>query len=137
MDPLELLRQGLQGEAAVLFALQFGSRTQHGQARIHSDWDVGVYLSDELTRKERFDLCRVLAARFEPAIRLDLVVLNDAPPLLAQRALLGQRLFVRDRKAYVSFVVRTLAAAGDEAYWRRLHAEARQRRLEEGVFGRP
>jgi hypothetical protein len=27
--------------------------------------------------------------------------------------------------------------AGDEQYWRRLHMSARNRRLEEGRFGRP
>jgi hypothetical protein len=66
-----------------------------------------------------------------------LVVLNDAPPLLGQRALQGQRVLVEDPVAYVRFFVRTDAAAGDERYWRQIHMDACKRRLEEGRFGRP
>ena len=51
--------------------------------------------------------------------------------------LVEAKLFVRDPTVHVRFVVRTLAAAGDEAIWRRLHAEERQRRIREGAFGRP
>jgi hypothetical protein len=39
--------------------------------------------------------------------------------------------------SFVRFFVRTLAMAGDERYWREIHAAARARRLEEGRFGRP
>ena len=68
---------------------------------------------------------------------MDVVLLNDAPPLLAQRVLQGERIFIRDRFAYVRFFVRTAALAGDEQYWRQLHAQTRKQRLEEGRFGRP
>lgn len=120
----------------VCFALLFGSRTA-GTARPDSDWDLGVYLADSLAPEQRSAVRDRLVASIEPQDRVDLVVLNDAPPLLAHRALLGEKLLVRDEAAYVRFVVRTLAAAGDEAYWRELHARERRTRLEQERFGRP
>jgi predicted nucleotidyltransferase len=120
----------------VVFALLFGSRAK-GATRTDSDWDVGVYLSPQLTPKKRFDTRLKLIVDLQDLGTVDLVILNEAPPLLAQRALQGTRLLVKDRTAYVRFFVKTQAEAEDERYWRQIHAEARARRLEEGRFGRP
>lgn len=120
---------------AVVFATLFGSRMQ-GRARGDSDWDVAIYLEDALDAGERARIRSRLIAALEPALRADVVVLNDAPTLLARRALEGERLFVRDERVWVRFFVRTLSAAGDEAHWHDLHARERARRLEEGRFGR-
>ena len=120
----------------VLFATLFGSRATD-RARGDSDWDVAIYLDDALDGRERDRIRARLIAALEPGIRVDVVILNDAPALLARRALDGEQLLVRDRRAWVRFFVRTLAAAGDEAFWRDLHARARERRLSEGRYGRP
>jgi predicted nucleotidyltransferase len=120
----------------VRFALVFGSRVTGG-ARPDSDWDLAIYLADGLEATARAALRDRLVAAIEPRDRVDLVILNDAPPLLAHRALCGEKLFSRDEVAFVRFAVRTLAAAGDEAYWRDLHARERRMRLEQGRFGRP
>jgi predicted nucleotidyltransferase len=119
-----------------VFATLFGSRADD-RARSDSDWDVGVYLDDALDARERSRIRLRLVAALEPAIQVDVVILNDAPALLARRALDGERLFIRDQRTFVRFFVRTLAAAGDEAFWRDLHARERARRLAEGRFGRP
>jgi predicted nucleotidyltransferase len=126
----------LTATPAVVFATLFGSR-EAGGARRDSDWDVAIYLDQGLSPEERARVRARLTAALEPAVRVDVVVLNEAPALLARSALLGERLLLRDRRAWVRFVVRTLAAAGDEAYWRGLHARERERRLAEGRFGRP
>lgn len=126
----------LQAEPHVLFAFLFGSRAA-GRARPDSDWDVAVYVADELDVGERFDLHRRLITELADYEPLDLTLLNEAPTLLAHRALMGRELFIKDRSAYVRFFVHTLAMSWDEAYWRRLHAEARFERLREGRFGRP
>ncbi len=120
----------------VLFAFLFGSRAG-GRPRVESDWDIGVYVSGALSAEQRFDLRRRLSTELQDLGSVDVVLLNDAPPLLAQRVLQGERIFIRDRFAYVRFFVRTAALAGDEQYWRQLHAQARKQRLEEGRFGRP
>lgn len=135
-NPKLKLKQQLERFDEVLFAFLFGSRVR-GRPRPNSDWDVGVYLADRLSGKERFEFHLRLATEFEEMGKVDLVILNDAPPLLAQRALQGERIIIRDPQAYVQFFVRTAAAAEDERFWRELHRKARQHRLQEGEFGRP
>jgi predicted nucleotidyltransferase len=120
----------------VLFAFLFGSRAA-GCERPDSDWDVAVFLDPSLDTRKRFDVQRHLIAEIEPSDRADVIVLNEAPVLLAHRALRGCPLLMRDRASYVRFFVRTMAQAGDEGYWNELHARERRRRLEEGRFGRP
>lgn len=120
----------------VLFAVLFGSRAG-GRPRPDSDIDVGVFLSSDLSPSQRFEIRLRLGAALEGNGRADVVVLNDAPPLLAHRALLGKLVFVRDRTAYVRFVVRTVGESEDERYFRGIHRAARLRRLKEGRFGRP
>ena len=135
-DAHKAVNESLAGFDEVLFALLFGSRAG-GRPRPASDWDIGVYVSDALPADQRFNLRRRLSTELQDLGAADVVILNDAPPLLAQRVLQGERIFIRDRSAYVRFFVRTAALAGDEQYWRQLHAQARKRRLEEGRFGRP
>lgn len=80
----------------------FGS---HGESRAHrdSDVDVGVLLDRAMapTRQERFDLRVRLTSDLIHALGnndVDLVVLNDAPPLLARRIIrTGIEVFCRDR----------------------------------------
>jgi predicted nucleotidyltransferase len=137
----EEIRQRLERRSEVLFALLFGSRARRERPpRPGADWDVGVFLSESLGARERFDLRRRLLADLEEvagAGNVDLVVLNEVSPLLGHRALQGERLVVRDEIAYVRYFVRTLAASGDEAFYRDLHRRARRARLGEGTFGRP
>jgi predicted nucleotidyltransferase len=120
----------------VEFAYLFGSRS-HGNARSDSDWDVAVYVSEALTCAERADLRLALLAQLPASAVVDLIVINDAPPLLAHRALQGTKLFVRDRDLFARVFVRVLGESMDEAPWRELHRNARTKRLEEGRFGRP
>ncbi len=136
VDVQEELKHRLAAAGEVVFALIFGSRAK-GTSRTDSDWDVGLYLAEHLAPEERFNIQLKLLAQLEDLGSMDLVILNDAPPLLAQRALQGKRLLVKEPSVFVRFFVRTEAAAGDERFWRQLHAKARTRRLEEGRFGRP
>lgn len=136
MTTVDQIRQRLEEFPEISFAYLFGSRVK-GTPREDSDWDVAVALSAELTAEERFRLQLRLAADLEELGRLDLVILNDAPPLLAHRAISGQRLLVRDEVALVRFSVRTVAMYADQQPWREAFRRARQQRLQEGTFGRP
>jgi uncharacterized protein len=131
----ELTRR-LQAVPEVWFGLLFGSRAT-GTARSDSDWDVAVFLEPELSAGERFRLRAKLSGILGDLGDVDVVVLNDSPPLLAHRALQGRLLFASDRRAYVRFFVSTIAASEDERYYRGLHERARRERIEEGRFGRP
>ncbi len=135
MDAAPDLGQRLAEHPSIVFALLFGSRGR-GAARPDSHWDIAVYLRDELSARDRFKLRCRLTAELEDLGEIDVVVLNDAPPLLGHRVLMGKRLLVRDPVALVRYFVRTIARSEDERYWRDLHWRARRQRLEEGSFGR-
>jgi len=137
MNVPESLRAVLDAESAIVFARLFGSRSR-GEQRSDSDWDIAVYLDESLDAEQRFDLRRHLSAALcgPSGPGVDLVVLNDAPPLLAHRALQGSELFTRDRRVYVRFFVRTMGELDDERYFRSVHSRERARRLQEGLHGR-
>ena len=120
----------------VLFAFVFGSRAK-GTARPDSDLDVAVFLDPQLTSQQRWDTRLKLHAELEDLGPVDVIILNDAPPLLAHRALLGAPIEIRDRTAYVRFFVQTMGLAEDDRYFQEVHRAARLRRLREGRFGRP
>lgn len=133
-DPM--LARRLAGHDEVLFAFIFGSRAR-GTPRPDSDLDVAVFLDPNMTSKERWDTRLRLHAELEDLGPVDVVVLNDAPPLLAHRALMGEPVEIRDRTAYVRFFVQTMGLAEDDRYFQEVHRAARLRRLQEGRFGRP
>ena len=136
VSPVDHIVRCLEAVDGLVFAYLFGSRAG-GRPRPDSDWDVAVYLRPELTKAERFKIRLRLLADLDLLGKVDVVVLNDAPPLLAHRVLQGRRLVVRDSTALVRFSVRTAALAEDERYWSEIHLKERLRRLEEGRFGRP
>jgi predicted nucleotidyltransferase len=106
---IEALVNCLAAQPDVLAAYLFGSYAT-GKARPESDVDVAVLLSgtDEM---ERFERRLRLMGEVEEALgrrSADVVVLNDAPPLLAHQVLMhGRLIFERDRAGRVEFEVRT------------------------------
>ncbi len=136
VTPIELIERRLTAIDEILFAYLFGSRAG-GRPRPDSDWDVAVFLRDGLTRRQRFDVRVRLSADLEELGKVDVVILNDAPPLLAHRVLTGRRLLVRDKVALVRFFVKTMTLAEDRRYRGEIHLQARRRRLAGGRFGRP
>jgi predicted nucleotidyltransferase len=105
---IEALVNCLAAQPDVLTAYLFGSYAT-GKARPESDVDVALLLSgtDEV---ERFERRLRLMGEVEEALGrrpADVVVLNDAPPLLAHQVLRhGRLIFERDRAARVEFEVR-------------------------------
>jgi predicted nucleotidyltransferase len=133
---VEKIASRLSRFESIDFALLFGSRSGEN-ARPDSDIDVAVHASVSLSKRERFELGRDLSAELADLGKVDIVFLDEAPPLLGHRALQGSVIMKRNPTAYVRYFVKTLAAAEDERYWRELHARWRRSRLEEGAFGRP
>jgi predicted nucleotidyltransferase len=73
----------------VVFAYLFGSQAT-GTAGSLSDIDIAVYFDDEVAANERFDFRMKVLGELTDLYKtdqVDLVVLNDAPPLLAHRIL--------------------------------------------------
>lgn len=136
VDVPKRLAERLAATPEVRFALLFGSRAG-SRARADSDWDVAVYLDEALSTAQRTNARIRLASELEELGPVDVVVLNDADPLLNQRALGGELVDVKDRLAHVRHFVRIMGLAEDQRYFDAILALGRRRRLEEGVFGRP
>lgn len=102
----------------IVAAWAFGS-AQSGELRAGSDADVAVLTKRSLT----FDAQMALLGRLQAALQLDevdLVLLNDANPMLRFEAVSGRRLFVRDPEAMAGFVSLTAREYEDEmAQWER------------------
>lgn len=126
------IREALEPLPEVLATFLFGSHAT-GRARPDSDVDIAVLLAAETAKDEdrRKLLWRLIAALGETlaADRVDLVVLNDAPPKLAFQVLKhGVLAFSRDPVALHRFRVRTYSAHADYEPIERFFREATKRR---------
>ncbi len=100
----------------VQVAYVFGSRAT-GRARIDSDLDVAVLLARPLEARRstayRLALMNELGAALHRS-DVDVIILNDASPLLAHRVLSKGRLaFERSKSARVRFQVKTAGLYSD------------------------
>jgi predicted nucleotidyltransferase len=97
-----LLATVLARRSEVLDAYLFGSLTR-GEAQPHSDLDVAVYVEEAALRQPGFGIGAEIASDLSQALGrndVDVVVLNDVPPLLYRSVLKdGVRLVSRDLEA--------------------------------------
>jgi predicted nucleotidyltransferase len=111
-----------------------------GKAGPLSDVDVAVWLDPSLGSKERYERSVKLTGEAAAALgtdEIDLIVLNDASPLMRHRAMRdGVRLVERDRAARVRLEARALLDYLDTAPLRAKLTAGLDRRLSEGRFGR-
>lgn len=123
----------------VVAGMLFGSQAS-GQAGPLSDVDLAVWLDPDLSREQRSALRTELSLAAVEALgtdEVDVVVLNQAPPLLRHRAMKGGlRLFERDPRARVRLETAALLDYFDTAPLRETLAAGRRRRIEEDRFGR-
>ncbi|PZN07315.1 MAG: nucleotidyltransferase domain-containing protein [Bacillota bacterium] len=118
-DLVRRLRAVLIHEDEVRSAWLFGSVVQ-GRDRPDSDIDVAVWMRV----RPDFQRLSALQLRLEQAVHrpVDVVVLNDANPLLAQDAVRGIRLLSRDEYAELEFILDVDRQAEDfrvflESFW--------------------
>jgi predicted nucleotidyltransferase len=100
---VDRLRAALEPHAEILDAYLFGSHAR-GDAAAHSDIDVAVFIDRVRAREPAsFGCAAELTSILMSALGtndIDVVVLNDAPPLLYHRVLRdGVRLVARDLAA--------------------------------------
>ncbi len=142
MDDIALRPQlhALFARHPVRLAYIFGSQVS-GRAHTESDVDVAVLLDPALTSDERFAHRLELIGELGQLFRtdhVDLVVLNEAPPLLAYEVLQGgSLLYCPDDAERVEFQVRTLREYEDTEPLRRFLSETLEQRIREGSFGKP
>jgi len=131
------LRDYAAGKALVALYL-FGSTAAGTDTRL-SDVDVAVLLPEELPKTDYLEFRLELAAELSQLLRtdaVDLVILNDAPPLLRHRAIIqGKLIYSGDDIARVRFEVRTLQEYLDVKPLLNLQTRRLRERLREGSFG--
>src|SRR5262249_32745686 len=140
---LDAFHQSLQclfQQHPVRLAYLFGSQATQ---RTHpsSDVDLAVLLDASLTSDERFAQRLQLLGDLSPIFgtdNVDVVILNDAPLLLAYETLRhGVLLYCADAQTRIEFQVRTLRAYEDTIPLRHILSEAMIARLKAGTFGKP
>jgi predicted nucleotidyltransferase len=136
MAPEELLsrvERALLPLSSVRAALLYGSRAS-GKARQDSDIDIAVLLESPSLPSERKQLLWTLLGALGKELRsdrIDLVLLNDAPPKLAFHVLKHGRIaFVRDPVELHRFQVRTYSRHADYQPVERWFRLATKRRAE-------
>lgn len=95
----------------VVFAYLFGSQAK-GEIGPLSDIDIAVYLDEKIGRQEYFDIKLKLIGEFMDVFKrndIDVVILNEAPPLLSHRILKeGSLIFSDDKKKRLEYEVRAI-----------------------------
>ena len=141
LDPVLVRRLAncLEPRAEVLEAYLFGS-TATGSAQAHSDIDVAVYLAERRPATSPFGYAADLTAELIRALgtsRIDVVVLNESPPLLYHRVLRdGVRVLSRDLRATTTREGYALSRYCDYAVQLAKIDAAHAARIEAGHFGR-
>lgn len=130
MDLLESLRQRAASLPEVRLAVLFGS-TARGEARSHSDVDLGVSVAPDSSAVRRRTEVELSRATGRP---VHVVFLEEAPPLLRfEIAKDGVLLFQRQDDLWRNFKERALKDWWDWAPSERIITAAAARRLRERV----
>ena len=136
---VERLRQTVQARPEILDAYLFGSLSR-GDPNPESDIDVAIYVDRNCVPPSPFGYASAVASDLMAALRedqIDVVVLNDAPPLLYHRVLRdGIRLLARRLEATTSREGRALSRYCDYVLQLRKIDSAHTARIERGTFGR-
>ena len=121
---------------SVILAYLFGS-TVRGDAGRLSDVDIGVMLDEKLSKKDRFDLELKMMGEIAILIKknkIDLIVLNEAPLLLAYNIIKSGTILKSDETDRVKFETKILSMYMDERYYIKRHTEETLKRIAEVGF---
>ena len=133
------LHDFLEPREEILEAYVFGS-TATGAAQAHSDIDVAVYLREHYPLASAFGYEADLTAELMRCVKansVDVVVLNEAPPLLYHRVLRdGVRILSRDLRATTTREGRALSRYCDFLPQLAKIEAAHRARIADGRFGR-
>jgi predicted nucleotidyltransferase len=136
---LDTIRERLERRPEILEAYLFGSQAR-GEAMAHSDIDIAVYVDRERLPPAPWGYAAELITDLMSALgrnEIDVVVLNDAPPLLYHRVLRdGERLLSRDLAATTTREGYAISRYCDYLPVLRKIDRELDRRLEDGSFGR-
>lgn len=129
----------LQTRPEIQAAYLFGSIVT-GRTRKDSDVDIAVLVVESVMRRDPFRYRIDLMAELMSVLKrddVDLILLNQAPPLLAHRVLSkGKLIFERSPSARVAFQVQTVNRYLDTQPMRNLYLSYLKKHAREGkIFG--
>ena len=136
---LDTIRERLERRPEILEAYLFGSQAR-GEAMAHSDIDIAVYVDRDRLPPAPWGYAADLITDLMSALgrnEIDVVILNNAPPLLYHRVLRdGERLMSRDLAATTTREGYAISRYCDYLPVLRMIDRELDRRLEDGSFGR-
>ncbi|MFY9463426.1 MAG: HepT-like ribonuclease domain-containing protein [Candidatus Sungiibacteriota bacterium] len=132
---IQALKEYFSKRDDVVMAFLFGSRAK---SRVHtsSDWDIGVYFTPqtdefefECTDREYPEEHRIWAdlTTMLETDNVDLVILNRAPASIADTAIRGEALVMKDRALWLRFMLLISKLAEDYRIFAREYHEIVQR----------
>jgi predicted nucleotidyltransferase len=137
-EALRKLSKALDKDGVVA-AMLIGSQAR-GKAGPLSDVDIAVWHELDIEPKQRWDLQMSLMGAAQDALKtneVDVVMLNDAPPLLQHRAIRDAVMLTeRDRAQRIRFETRAVLNYLDTAPLRLARKEKLKREFREDRFGR-
>ena len=137
MTPYEKeLTEYFSSKDSVILAYLFGS-TVRGDAGRLSDVDIGILVDENLSKKDRFDLELKLMGEIAVLInknKIDLIVLNEAPLLLAYNIIKDGIILKSSETERVRFETKILSMYLDEKYYIKRHTEETLKMIAEVGF---
>ncbi len=116
---------------SVILAYLFGSTVRGDTGRL-SDVDIGILLNENISKNDRFDLELKLISEISALIKknkIDLVVLNEAPLLLAYNIIKNGIILKSSETERVNFETKILSMYMDEKYYIKRHTEETLKRI--------
>jgi predicted nucleotidyltransferase len=134
-DVCEKIGAALDNRGEIVVAYLFGSAAR-GDTSSLSDIDVGVLLANGPPNLLRYRAClSEELSRATAGTPVQIVLLDEAPPAIAARAVRqGRLLLCRDDTARVRFEVRTLQRDFDTAHLRRIYDRTLGNAIRQGRF---
>lgn len=131
------LRDYFEQREEVLMSFIFGSWAKN-QEGLESDLDIAVYFKPKTNILEwqgdsYFETERKIWLEIEKVVKreVDLLVLNRAPVTVADTALRGIPVVIKDRKSYIDFLMRVTSEAMDFRQWVDEYWKLKERRKHE------
>ncbi len=130
------LTEYFSSKDSVILAYLFGSTVRGDTGRL-SDVDIGILLDEKLSKEDCFDLELKLISEIAILIKknkIDLVVLNEVPLLLAHNIIKNGIILKSDEAERVKFETKILSMYIDEKYYIKRHTEETLKRIAEVGF---
>ena len=122
----QLLKEG------VILVYLYGSEAR-GDAKLESDVDIAVLLNNKIKKNTYLKKTLKLSSLFNiiyPSKEIGILILNQAPPLLKQNAIVeGKELFVNDKMGKILFENKALHEYEDSRRLRKIYNEFLDHRI--------